>query len=110
LVNKAEPIAVISLFVKDLSQESDPPNQGHMKRAIRFRKFACDTAYQGKGVGTLLLEYAVWIARSNMNGALLWCDAHMTTLKWYQKRWLEPFGDTFYKETVEYVRVKRNLS
>jgi GNAT superfamily N-acetyltransferase len=110
LVNKPEPIAVISLFANDLPQESDLPNQIHTKRTIRFRKFACDTAYQGKGIGTLLLEYTVWIARSNMNCALLWCDARMTTLKWYQKRGLQPFGDTFFKETVEYVRVKRNLS
>lgn len=112
LVNtgRKEPVAVISLFIEDIPQISELlPHLVHGTRAIRFRKFACHTAYQGKGIGSHLLQYAVSFSRSEMNGALLWCDARLTALKWYQKRGLEQFGSTLYKGHVEYVRMKREL-
>lgn len=109
LTDKAKPVAVISLFTENLPQLPETPCTIHTTRAIRFRKFACDTTYQRKGIGSRLLEYAVLFARSDMNGALLWCDARTTALEWYQKRGLEQFGDTFFKGPVEYVRMKRKL-
>lgn len=112
LVNaeRKEPVAVISLFIEDIPQFPELlPHLVHGTCTIRFRKFACHIAYQGKGVGSHLLEYAVSFARSQMNGALLWCDARLTALGWYQKRGLEQFEGTFYKGHVEYVRMKLEL-
>lgn len=106
---RKEPVAVISLFTEDIPQLPGVSPSIHTTRTIRFRKFACDVAYQHKGIGSQLLEYAVSFARSDMNGSLLWCDARTTALGWYQKRGLEKFGDTFYKGAVEYIRMKREL-
>jgi GNAT superfamily N-acetyltransferase len=103
-------VAIISLFVEDISQHSKTSILTHTASTIRFRKFACDTAYQRKGIGSQLLEYAVSFARSDMNGAVLWCDARTATLEWYQKRGFERFGETFYKGLVEYVRIKREIT
>ncbi len=109
---REEPIAVISLFIEDIPQLPGLPQPqiAHGTWTIRFRKFACHTAYQRKGIGSHLLEYAVSLAQSEMNGALLWCDARLTASEWYQQRGLKPFGDTFHKGHVEYVRMKREFS
>ncbi|KAF9448774.1 hypothetical protein P691DRAFT_729043 [Macrolepiota fuliginosa MF-IS2] len=107
--DRKEPVAVISLFTEDIPQLFGLSPPIHTTRTIRFRKFACDVAHQSKGIGSQLLEYTVSVARSDMNGSLLWCDARTTALSWYQQRGLEQFGDTFYKGVVEYVRMKREL-
>ena len=103
------PVAIISLFTENIPHDTEIPPGLHMGRTVRFRKFACDTKYQHKGIGSQLLEYAVSFARSHMSGALLWCDARTTTLVWYQKRGFKEFGERFYKGPVEYVRVRREL-
>lgn len=99
-------MAVISLFVEPLPIDNDgaePPI------AVRFRKFACDPGYQGRGIGTKLLAHAVLFANSELKGDVLWCDARMATLDWYRKRGLIPFGSIFYKGSVEYVRIKMDI-
>ncbi|PPQ80777.1 hypothetical protein CVT25_001914 [Psilocybe cyanescens] len=130
LPHSDEPIAVISLFVEalpiDKNTTSDLPllkqqNQQHQqnygytedettetKRAlavVRFRKFACAPRYQGKGIGTHLLAYALSIARSELDAGMAWCDARTTSTEWYEKRSLQTFGETFFKGPVEYVRM-----
>lgn len=88
-------VAVISLFV-----EADG--------VARFRKFATDPAWQGRGVGTALLHHV--IARAQAQGASrLWCDARQNTLPFYQRFGLTPEGDVFYKGEVPYVRLSRAL-
>ncbi|KAF5360895.1 hypothetical protein D9756_004512 [Leucocoprinus leucothites] len=106
--NRDIPVAIISLFTEDIPHIPISPAL-HAGRTIRFRKFACDPAYQRMGIGSRLLEHAVSIARSDMNGSLLWCDARTATLDWYQKRGFEKFGETFYKGSAEYVRIQREI-
>ncbi|KAJ7065829.1 hypothetical protein C8F01DRAFT_752889 [Mycena amicta] len=126
-----DPLAVISLFAeecptptptptpidKDAMERVDdaPPgleNNEETRRsmAIRFRKFACEPAYQGRGIGTQLLQHAVAVARTELDGTLLWCDAREATRAWYERRGLTAFGDMFYKGSVKYMRMKMALT
>ena len=122
------PVAVISLFLEDLPLLRD----GHdtetnlksenskstiisgdkdgyrpvQQRAVRFRKFACEPEFQGKGIGTQLLAYVLSRARTELNAATVWCDARTTACGWYIKRGLAPFGPTFFKGPEEYIRMR----
>jgi GNAT superfamily N-acetyltransferase len=89
-------VAVISLFVG-------------ADGVARFRKFATDPAWQGRGVGTALLHHVVAAAQAR-GASQLWCDARQHTLPFYQRFGLAPEGEVFYKGDVPYVRLSRSLS
>ena len=101
-------VAVISVFVDPLPPA---PNTSTTTsdRAARFRKFACDPAHQGRGIGTELLRRVSDAARRDMACAVLWCDARVNTAGWYERRGMRRFGETFFKGDIEYVRMKREL-
>ena len=90
-----ELLAVISLFV-------DGPE-------ARFRKFATRPDWQGKGLGTALLEHV--LAEARRQGARrIWCDARQDSAGFYARFGLRPEGETFYKGPVAYVRMAAALS
>ncbi|KAK7045769.1 hypothetical protein VNI00_007170 [Paramarasmius palmivorus] len=99
--NGDEPVAVISVFV-----EAIPIPEHQHQAAARFRKFACDPRHQGRGIGTKLLQYAFRAASTELKASVIWCDARLSTSAWYEKRGMVPFGQTFFKGPVEYVRMK----
>ncbi|KDR77461.1 hypothetical protein GALMADRAFT_138573 [Galerina marginata CBS 339.88] len=117
LPDQDDPIAVISLFQEDSPIDKDRISKGNdsssyenaHEKAVRFRKFACAPQYQGKGLGTQLLAYALSLARSEQGAAVAWCDARTTSMDWYMKRGLLPFGATFFKGSVEYIRMRIDL-
>ncbi|KAF8802197.1 hypothetical protein BYT27DRAFT_7197281 [Phlegmacium glaucopus] len=127
------PVAVISLFLEDppslgpghcdpvmdlkpptLKLTNEDEDGGRLptqqQRAMRFRKFACEHEFQGKGIGTQLLVYVLSIARTELDAATVWCDARATARGWYMKRGLVPFGPTFYKGPEEYIRMRIDFS
>ncbi|KAF8073370.1 hypothetical protein FPV67DRAFT_741263 [Lyophyllum atratum] len=99
------PIAVISLFVESLPINNEVFNQDDTQRQARFRKFACDPAFQGRGIGSKLLQFSIERARSEFDSAIVWCDARTSTAQWYMKRGMIPFGEKFFKGPVEYIRM-----
>ncbi|KAF7314139.1 Glucosamine 6-phosphate N-acetyltransferase [Mycena chlorophos] len=135
--DNAHPLAVISLFVEDCpvpisidkkpllpaanadavvpdrvrvrAEEEDNGDPAGARRSIRFRKFACEPGYQGRGIGTQLLKHAAEAARTELDGGILWCDARESTRSWYERRGLEAFGDRFFKSAVPYTRMKMTL-
>lgn len=46
---------------------------------------------------------------SSKGATVFWCDARLSSSQWYEKRGLVPFGNTFFKDTVEYTRMKMVL-
>jgi GNAT superfamily N-acetyltransferase len=90
-----ELVAVISLFVG--------PNG-----LARFRKFATDPAWQGRGIGSALLAHVIEEARAQ-GAVALWCDARQHTLPFYQRFGLAPEGEVFYKGEIPYLRLQRSL-
>ncbi|KAF8148219.1 hypothetical protein B0H34DRAFT_679849 [Crassisporium funariophilum] len=120
LPHKSGPIAVISLFIQGVPIDKDfslsRTNDGQdivlddtSKRAVQFRKFACDPEFQGKGIGTQLLMYALSMSRSQLDVTTVWCDARTTAQGWYAKRGFVPFGECFHKGPVEYIRMQIDL-
>jgi GNAT superfamily N-acetyltransferase len=88
-------VAVISLFV-----EADG--------VARFRKFATDPAWQGRGLGTALLWHLITVARAQ-GAHTLWCDARQHTLPFYQRFGLAAEGEVFYKGAIPYLRLSGSL-
>ena len=84
--------AVISLFITVAGE-------------ARFRKFATDPAWQGRGLGTALLRHIMQAARAQ-GASALWCDARHNTLPFYQRFGLMPEGDVFYKDDIAYLRLR----
>jgi len=102
-------VAVISLFLEPL------PGHAHeipleSTTAARFRKFACKSSVQGRGIGTRLLDHTLHFARTELGASTVWCDARTSTSQWYEKRGFTPFGNKFYKGPVEYIRMKISFS
>ncbi|KAL0960539.1 hypothetical protein HGRIS_005577 [Hohenbuehelia grisea] len=107
-----EAVAVISLFaencpIDDTGTSDNEASTPH--KAVRFRKFACSPSYQGLGIGTQLLSHVASVARAELGGDTIWCDARTSSLDWYRRRGLEPFGKPFYKGPVEYTRMKMDI-
>jgi GNAT superfamily N-acetyltransferase len=90
-----ELVSVISLFI-----DADD--------VARFRKFATAAAWQGRGIGSALLQYAIEAATAK-GAHSLWCDARYNTLTFYGRFGLRPEGDIFYKGPIAYVRLRRYL-
>jgi GNAT superfamily N-acetyltransferase len=90
-----ELVAVISLFIG--------PDGG-----ARFRKFATDPAWQGRGIGSALLRHTIAAAVAQ-GASALWCDARHNTVAFYERFGLRPEGEVFYKGPLAYVRLQRAL-
>ena len=105
-----KPVAVISVFFEPIPSvgSNDRTASGDHGTTVRFRKFACHPEFQGQGIGTSLLRYAASYCTSK-GATVFWCDARLSSSQWYEKRGLVPFGDTFFKDTVEYTRMKMML-
>ena len=69
--------------------------------AIRLRKFAVDTRFQGNGYGTTLLSHAIDSARAR-DALCFWCDARETAIQFYQQFGLQVDGNRFYKSDIPY--------
>lgn len=100
------PVAVISVFKEPFPVDLPDNN---LRAGARFRKFACDPLFQGRGIGTKLLEHVFKVARSELDCDYVWCDARLSSAGWYQRRGMAVVGDIFFKENIEYVRMQRTI-
>lgn len=89
-----ELVAVISLFVSG--------------GVGRFRKFATHPDYQRLGIGTLLLNHVIASAR-RLGAGRLWCDARLDAADFYRKFGMQPEGKVFYKGTIAYSKMSKQL-
>lgn len=113
-----EPAAVISLFYEEIPNTIpkqtlsllNEASLGGRRTDVRFRKFACSAALQGRGIGSTLLNYAIDIARSELRASVLWCDARTTAVDWYRKKGLTTFGEVFSRDGIEHIRMRMDLS
>ncbi|MBA4849085.1 GNAT family N-acetyltransferase [Emticicia sp. BO119] len=83
-------IVVISMFVKG--------------GQAQFRKFATDSAYQGKGYGTQLLAFLISEAK-RLGVQKLMCDARVTAIGFYERFGMEVSSEVFQKSGKDYVRM-----
>ncbi|WP_261817806.1 GNAT family N-acetyltransferase [Vibrio gallicus] len=77
-------------------------------RAIRLRKFATDSDYQGQGIGSQLLNHMLKFASEN-GAKSFWCDGRESALSFYSRFGLQPEGERFYKSDVAYFKLSKLL-
>ncbi|KAI6103502.1 hypothetical protein F5141DRAFT_1130995 [Pisolithus sp. B1] len=106
---RSKPIAVISLFLEAIPMTCGASEPAGHPVAVRFRKFACHPNFQGRGIGTKLLRH-VMTECTKLGATVMWCDARVSTCDWYRRRGMEAFGVPFYKGSVEYTRMKMDVS
>ena len=87
-------VSVISLFGDD--------------QGIRFRKFATLPDFQGKGLGSKLLQHAIRYAQTQ-GYTRMWCDARTDALGFYERLGFKKFSQPFFKEHIEYYKIERML-
>ena len=87
-------LSVISLFI-----ENDK---------AQFRKFATETAEQGKGYGAKLLTHLIEES-INKNVKTLWCNARTSASGFYQKFGFEIISEAWVKDGIEYVKMSMDL-
>ena len=87
-------VSVISLFIDG--------------RVARFRKFATRPDCQCQGIGSQLLRHVLEDAREQ-GAQRIWCDARAVNEAFYRAFGLEPEGNRFYRGTIPYVRMAKDL-
>ncbi|GAB3836349.1 GNAT family N-acetyltransferase [Hymenobacter jeollabukensis] len=70
----------------------------------RFRKFATEPAWQGRGIGSALLRHMMQEAAEH-GARRLCCDARQEKAGFYQKFGFGVEGEPFYKGPIPYVRM-----
>ncbi|KAI1265514.1 N-acetyltransferase GCN5 [Xylariaceae sp. FL1019] len=95
-IQHAELAGVISLFIDD-------------KGAARFRKFATAPEWQGRGIGSVLLQSTIEAAKA-AGAKSIWCDARQETLTFYRRFGMDAEGDVFHKGGRPYLRMSLTLT
>ncbi|WP_342087693.1 GNAT family N-acetyltransferase [Dyadobacter sp. OTU695] len=75
---------------------------------VRFRKFATLPAFQGKGLGSRLLQHAITYAQTQ-GYTRMWCDARTDALGFYERFHFKKFSEPFFKEHIGYFKIERML-
>jgi GNAT superfamily N-acetyltransferase len=87
-------VAVVSLFQRG--------------RDWQFRKFAVTDALQGQRVGTQLLDYiTAFVVKEN--GGLLWCNARLSAIGFYNKFGFSAVGEVFHKNGFDYIIMQKDI-
>lgn len=78
-------------------------------REARLRKFATYSSYQGRGIGTAILEHILNYLR-NQDVDYFWCDARESAINFYQRFNMKSNGKRFYKSDVPYVKMSVDIT
>jgi len=87
---KEQLVSVASIYIDD--------------KTARLRKFATLAEFQGKGLGTQLINHILSDLKQ-LNIITFWCDARKTAIGFYQKFNMEQEGGEFNKSEVAYVKM-----
>ena len=75
---------------------------------VQFRKFATRVDQQGKGYGTVLLQYVMNWAEDR-GKKTIWCNARTTTTAIYTKFGMQAVGSTWQKYGLEFIKMEKQL-
>jgi predicted GNAT family N-acyltransferase len=74
--------------------------------AIQFRKFATLVDQQGKGYGSLLLDYVMKQSREE-GKQLIWCNARVAASGFYERFGMYAAGESWWKKDIEFIRMEK---
>ncbi len=96
LFKKHKIISVISLFINDNSAQ--------------FRKFATENSEQGKGYGSILLDYIMTNISDKNNIDKIWCNARVDKAIFYEKFGMIKTDNRFVKADINYIIMEKTLT
>jgi len=70
----------------------------------RLRKFATLTSFQGKGIGSKVIE-TVFSELKRQHCRYFWCDARESALSFYRRLGMTETGERFYKSKEPYFKM-----
>jgi predicted GNAT family N-acyltransferase len=76
-----------------------------MSDKARLRKFATKTAFQHRGIGTIMLATILQSLKTT-DSKIFWCDARETAINFYKRFDMQPYGERFYKDDVAYFKMQ----
>ncbi|TPV59983.1 GNAT family N-acetyltransferase [Aestuariibacter sp. GS-14] len=79
------------------------------KTSARLRKFATNSIYQGKGIGSCMIRYII-ADLQQQNIILLWCDARETARHFYERLGMSVCSERFYKSEIAYLKMSKHLT
>lgn len=77
-------------------------------KVARLRKFATLVEYQGRGIGSYLIEHILQ-QLVDQGYESFWCDARESALGFYRRFGLSPSGKRFYKAEQAYFKMAKQL-
>jgi predicted GNAT family N-acyltransferase len=83
----------VGSFLQDVHPEFSGDNQ------FRLRAMATDPDYSGKGSGSLLLNEA-FVILNQKHVQMLWCDARLKAVPFYEKLGFIRIGETYEKPNI----------
>jgi GNAT superfamily N-acetyltransferase len=89
-----ELVSVISLFAE--------------AEGVQFRKFATLEELQGKGYGTMLLQFVMKEVKK-LGAKKLWCNARKNKIDFYKRFGLEESDETISKDGIEFIIMSKIL-
>lgn len=76
--------------------------------SAQLRKFATDADFQGKGIGSKVVEHVLHELK-NQGVRSLWCDARESAAGFYQRLGFHVEQQTFFKHELPYLRAEFKL-
>jgi GNAT superfamily N-acetyltransferase len=89
-----ELVSVISIFTK--------------ADVVQFRKFATLEELQGKGYGTILLQFILKEVK-RFGAKKIWCNARKNKIDFYKRFGLKESGETIINDGIEFVIMSKEL-
>ncbi|GAB7332648.1 hypothetical protein MBLNU13_g04408t2 [Cladosporium sp. NU13] len=94
------PIGVITIHVSKPKDESTSAEPSSGTLEAQFRKLAVAPEWQGRGIGSKLVEQAGVVA-IGAGAHSLWCDARTSALAFYERLGMQTEGSSFMRKGVE---------
>lgn len=94
VMNNKEVVCVASLYIDN--------------KSARLRKFATLNLFQGKGIGSCMLNHLIKnLKQQGIN--YLWFDARESAMAFYKRFGFNSSGELFYKSGVAYYKMDQHL-
>lgn len=87
-------VTVVSLFLKN--------------NELQFRKLATETSRQGKGYGSMMLQW-VFDYAAKISATKIWCNARVNKAEFYKKFGFVETNDTYMETGIKFVVMQKVL-
>ncbi len=90
ILSDRETIGIASIYQRDLPGEHVGCGQ-----SWQLRGMAVHPERQGQGLGSVLLKYVLDDCAGPLSGAMMWCNARVRAVSFYERHGFEAIGEPF---------------